>query len=67
MTLSTVKNSCKGCTERYQGCHSNCEKYKAFRKEIDEATKIRLKKLQEDRPFFELKRNAIEKFRRKHG
>lgn len=27
---------CKGCTERREKCHSQCEKYKAFRKELDE-------------------------------
>ena len=25
--------SCKGCTERYIGCHDTCEKYKQYRME----------------------------------
>ena len=33
-------NCCKDCTERYLGCHSNCEKYIAKKKE---AEKIREK------------------------
>ena len=27
--------SCKGCQDRYVGCHSKCEKYKQFKKEND--------------------------------
>lgn len=30
-----VKFSCKGCTERYVGCHSSCEKYIAEKAEND--------------------------------
>lgn len=29
-------SGCKGCEERHEGCHSGCERYKAFRKELDE-------------------------------
>ena len=25
---------CKGCTERHMGCHSECEKYKAEKKDV---------------------------------
>lgn len=25
-----AQTGCKGCTERQVGCHSKCEKYKAF-------------------------------------
>ena len=32
---------CKGCTERTIGCHSNCEKYNAYK---DELAEIRVKK-----------------------
>lgn len=27
---------CKGCTSRYVGCHSECDKYIEFRKALDE-------------------------------
>ena len=30
------ENKCKTCNERYVGCHSECESYKKFRKELDE-------------------------------
>ena len=33
--MSFIK-SCKDCTERYIGCHSYCEKYKAERAKYDE-------------------------------
>ena len=29
-------SGCKGCAERHEGCHSGCERYKKFRKELDE-------------------------------
>ena len=29
------QSKCKECADRYIGCHSKCEKYKQFRKEID--------------------------------
>lgn len=28
-------SGCKGCAERHESCHSGCERYKAFRKELD--------------------------------
>ena len=31
-----LNSCCKGCTERHEGCHSKCEKYRSFRKELDE-------------------------------
>ena len=33
--VSTVDFSCKGCGNRYPGCHGNCETYKAERAEYD--------------------------------
>lgn len=33
-------NSCEcvSCTERYVGCHSECDKYKKYRSDLDERT-----------------------------
>lgn len=31
-----IEPSCKDCKERYVGCHSHCEKYLEFRKQLDE-------------------------------
>lgn len=30
-----MKTPCDGCTERVVGCHGKCEKYLAYRAEID--------------------------------
>ena len=30
-----INSKCKGCTKRVVGCHSTCEDYKEFRKELD--------------------------------
>lgn len=31
-----MQAGCKGCAERHVGCHSTCERYKAFRKALEE-------------------------------
>ena len=28
-------NGCKGCEERHEGCHGECERYKAWKEERD--------------------------------
>ena len=38
------QSGCMGCEERHEGCHSECERYKAFRKELDD--KNRRKRLE---------------------
>lgn len=36
---------CKGCCERYAGCHAHCEKYLAWKREYDALkARIRLEK-----------------------
>lgn len=40
---------CKGCEERYPGCHSKCEKYKEWKSRLDEVNKRR--KEYNERPF----------------
>lgn len=37
MKDSPCKGDGNGCQERYVGCHSKCEKYLAWRAEIDKA------------------------------
>lgn len=34
---------CKGCNERYIGCHSQCEQYKAYKDKVDEQAKAQNK------------------------
>lgn len=33
---------CKGCTERYAGCHSECEKYAKYAEKVKKAREKRL-------------------------
>lgn len=35
------KLPCKGCTDRYTACHDKCEKYKEWKKLVDDANKAR--------------------------
>lgn len=44
----SVSEPCKNCPDRYLGCHSNCDKYKQFKKEIAE----RKRKNQKGREYF---------------
>lgn len=31
-----MTSPCKDCTDRHDGCHGKCERYQAFRTEIEE-------------------------------
>lgn len=35
-----IVNPCKDCTERYVGCHSECEKYAEYRSQIEEKNRL---------------------------
>lgn len=56
---------CKGCSERFVGCHSNCEKYKEFTQENDE-----IRKKRQSHYFYDdyaiKKTQSFRKFRQKH-
>lgn len=36
-----IDSGCKGCTERTLGCHSKCQRYAEYRKQIDRLNKYR--------------------------
>ena len=36
MSKPAERNPCQFCTDRREGCHSNCPRYKAFRERMDE-------------------------------
>lgn len=40
---------CKDCTERYEACWGKCEKYKEWKRDLDELNKRR--KEYENKPF----------------
>lgn len=56
---------CKGCTDRYVGCHSECKKYIEVKKRDMErmATQNRDKKI--DDTIYDLKYNRVKSL--KHG
>lgn len=33
--MSQPQSSCRFCTDRHPGCHSSCESYITYRKELD--------------------------------
>lgn len=49
---------CKGCAERHEGCHSQCERYKAFRKELDDKNE---RKRLENEARYSLIDNAVKR------
>lgn len=36
----TIKSPCKNCENRCVGCHSNCDKYIEYRKQLDNRNEI---------------------------
>ena len=43
------KPPCKDCEDRFTACHDKCEKYKAWKSQLDEVNKRR--KEYESKPF----------------
>lgn len=33
---ATAQSPCKGCSERVLNCHSRCDKYKAYKRKLEE-------------------------------
>lgn len=40
-----MRTPCKGCEDRKVGCHSSCEKYKAYREIIDKGEAEKKRKI----------------------
>lgn len=60
-----AKSKCKGCTDRYLGCHDKCESYKAYKKELDDFNKKRQDAIHENAPFVEKRHRALKILRQK--
>ena len=41
--ICKLSGPCKGCEDRFVGCHSQCEKYREFRNKCDEQLEIKNK------------------------
>lgn len=64
------KCCCKGCENRVVGCHSTCEQYAAYRKDIDEVREETKKQNQIDgalNRYNKEKKKSINKDFRKRG
>jgi hypothetical protein len=49
------KSPCKNCVDRHLKCHSTCEKYLAFRKELDDLREVVEKKKRTDNDYFKVR------------
>lgn len=68
MLLPSVLDApCKGCDERYAGCHSKCQKYMEFRNTLDEYNKEERKKTNAEYMTVELRRRMAKYDRTKRG
>ena len=56
-----MKNPCHNCTDRHRCCWSDCEKYKAFRTQIDSYNADRAKELAADSFRFDYMKKAQKK------
>lgn len=54
---------CKDCPDRYVGCHSQCEKYQAFRKYRDDYLAWRAKENQRNNDLYATSRHNKKKKR----
>lgn len=54
---------CRGCEERFVGCHSICVDYQNQKKNLDEETKKIRKKKDFERGLYNPKRREIKKIR----
>lgn len=61
------KNYCKDCPDRYIGCHSMCERYKAFREELDELNEKIYKAKERERDIDRYEREMCERNKRRRN
>lgn len=43
MNFPNITAPCKGCADRFVGCHSTCDLYKQFRNELDKKNNMTYK------------------------
>ena len=53
--------SCKDCKDRHVGCHSNCEIYKEYTRELEEKKHMIKEAKNKDREYKNYKKKRIEK------
>lgn len=57
-----VQSPCKNCEDRMVGCHSTCEKYKAFQQENDANNKIIRENRKKENDIVSFRVEAIRKY-----
>lgn len=60
-----MKNACMNCTERYIGCHAECEKYKEFADKCDKVRKARAEFHKDSSRSVSFIRESLNKARRR--
>lgn len=60
-----IYSPCQGCDERYIGCHSQCDLYKAYKQKIDEQVKARLKERNIDKAIRDNKHKIYDNMRKR--
>ena len=53
------KSPCKDCVDRQVGCHSTCEKYIAFRKELDDLHEVVERKKRMENDYFKIRKRHL--------
>ena len=46
---------CKGCDDRYIGCHGKCDKYKEYRDKLDATKAVRIKNICDETALYRAK------------
>ena len=67
MNPDSANVPCKDCTERHIRCHSECERYKEFKKRNAERLAREAKRVEDEGRFVESVIRRKEKTRRHHG
>lgn len=51
-----IESPCLGCTDRAVGCHSRCDKYAAYRAEVDKVHAEKIKRRDNDYVDYSLRK-----------
>lgn len=67
MNLRFIKNPCRYCDKRGEGCHSRCEAYIDFRKKYDAEVQRQNKERYIDVQLIDMRKDRENALRRKYG
>lgn len=60
-----MKGPCLGCTDRHLGCHSECERYKQYQRNLEEAKQKEQQQKDYRNQYFDARYGYRRKFRYK--